>query len=262
MSSIKEIFDSLSDITSNPIAPVYTRSASTPEPEPAPESRPQLTLENVDWESFTIGGVKIVELLRKAINKLIVEYNELPDAGDGLTFTLQDIYKIAGIDDVFKVYEQLRPEEEEIILLEDEKLLNWRYYATLAALEPYNNDWDVEINESVRPTKELIDDIFDSASIVAYFFPFETEMLRESQDEVLRHNTLVLLIEESLASDVVVMTFPGPDEEDVVDEDENPGIENPDIDTASLKEKPQEKSETNTAWQMADFFTSLFGKRL
>ena len=257
MNSIKEIFDSLSDITSNPIAPVYSRPAGAPEPEPAHESQPHLTLEDVDWESFTIGGVKIVELLRKAINKLIVEYNELPDAGDGLTFTLQDIYKTAGIDDVFKVYEQLKPEEVEIILLEDEKLLNWRYYATLAALEPYNNDWDVEINESVRPTKELIDNIFDSVGLVAYFSPFDTKILRETQDEVLRHNTLVLLIEESLANDMVVMTFPEPDEEDAVDEDENPGI-----DTASPEEKPQEKSETNTARQMADFFTSLFGKRL
>ena len=260
MNSIKEIFDSLSDITSNPIAPVYSRPASTPEPEPAPESQPHLTLEDVDWEAFTIGGVKIVELLRKAINKLIVEYNELPDAGDGLTFTLQDIYKTAGIDDVFKVYEQLRPEEEEIVCLEDEELMNWRYYVTLAALEAYNADWDIEINESDRPTKELVDGIFDSASIVAYFFPFETEMLRESQDKVLRHNTLVLLKEASLANDVVVMTFPELDGEDVVDEeDEVVEDENP---KEAPKEDPKENAETKTAQMMADFFSSLFGVRL
>ena len=253
MNSIKEIFDSLSDITSSPIAPVRPVDVAAA---PKPENKPQLTLENVDWESFTIGGVKIVELLRKAINKLIVEYNELPDKGDGLTFTLRDIYKTAGIDDVFKVYEQLRPEEEEIILLEDKEMMNWRYYATLAALEPYNNDWDVEINESDRPTKELIDGIFDSVSIAAYLFPFETKMLRESQDEVLRHNTLVLLKEESLANDVVVMTFPEPDEEDVVDEDENSDT------TDTPEEKPKTKSETNTAQLMADFFSSIFGKRM
>ena len=253
MNSIKEIFDSLSDITSSPIAPVRPVDVAAA---PKPENKPQLTLENVDWESFTIGGVKIVELLRKAINKLIVEYNELPDKSDGLTFTLRDIYKTAGIDDVFKVYEQLRPEEEEIILLEDKEMMNWRYYATLAALEPYNNDWDVEINESDRPTKELIDGIFDSVSIAAYLFPFETKMLRESQDEVLRHNTLVLLKEESLANDVVVMTFPEPDEEDVVDEDENSDT------TDTPEEKPKTKSETNTAQLMADFFSSIFGKRM
>lgn len=254
MSSIKEIFDSLSDVTSSPIAPVYTRPASTPEPEPEPENKPQLTLEDVDWESFTIGGVKIVELLRKAINKLIVEYNELPDAGDGLTFTLRDIYKTAGIDDVVKVYEQLRPEEEEIILLEDEELMNWRYYATLAALEAYDDDWDVEIKESTRPTKELVDSIFDSVGIMASIFPFDTKILRETQDEVLRHNTLVLLKEESLADDVVVMTIPEPDGEDVVDEDENP--------KEAPKEDLKENAETKTAQMMADFFSSLFGKRL
>ena len=257
MNSIKEIFDSLSDITSSPIAPVRPVDVAAA---PKPENKPQLTLEDVDWESFTIGGVKIVELLRKAINKLIVEYNELPDKGDGLTFTLRDIYKTAGIDDVFKVYEQLRPEEEEIVLLEDEELMNWRYYATLAALEPYNNDWDVEINESDRPTKELIDGIFDSVSIAAYLFPFETKMLRESQDEVLRHNTLVLLKEESLANDVVVMTFPELDEEDVVDEDEN--SDTADIPEEKPKTKPKTKPETNTAQLMADFFSSIFGKHM
>lgn len=256
MNSIKEIFDSLSDITSNPIAPVYTRPASTPEPEPAHESQPHLTLEDVDWESFTIGGVKIVELLRKAINKLIVEYNELPDAGDGLTFTLQDIYKTAGIDDVFKVYEQLRPEEVEIILLEDEEMMNWRYYATLAALEPYNINWDVEINESDRPGKELIDDIFDSVNAAVYFFPFAEKILRESQDEVLRHNTLVLLKEESLANDVVIMTLPDPDEEDVVDEED--GVEAP---KETPKEDPKENAKPNAAQLLNDFFSSIFGDR-
>ena len=259
MNSIKEIFDSLSDITSNPIAPVYSRPADTPKPENKPQLKPELALEDVDWESFTIGGVKIVELLRKAINKLIVEYNDLPDKGDGLTFTLQDIYKIAGIDDVFKVYSQVTPEEEEIILLEDEDLMNWRYYVTLAALEPYNNDWDVEINASERPTKELVDGIFDSVGYMASLFPFETKILRETQDETLRHNTLVLLKEESLADDVVVMTFPEPDEVDTTDEDENSDT----VDTADTpEEKPETKPETNTAQQMADFFSNLFGKLL
>ena len=259
MNSIKEIFDSLSDITSNPIAPVYSRPADTPKPENKPQLKSELALEDVDWESFTIGGVKIVELLRKAINKLIVEYNDLPDKGDGLTFTLQDIYKIAGIDDVFKVYSQVTPEEEEIILLEDEDLMNWRYYVTLAALEPYNNDWDVEINASERPTKELVDGIFDSVGYMASLFPFETKILRETQDETLRHNTLVLLKEESLADDVVVMTFPEPDEVDTTDEDENSDT----VDTADTpEEKPETKPETNTAQQMADFFSNLFGKLL
>lgn len=259
MNSIKEIFDSLSDITSNPIAPVYSRSEDTPKPENKQQLKPELALEDVDWESFTIGGVKIIELLRKAINKLIVEYNDLPDKGDGLTFTLQDIYKIAGIDDVFKVYSQVTPEEEEIILLEDEDLMNWRYYVTLAALEPYNNDWDVEINASERPTKELVDGIFDSVGYMASLFPFEAKILRETQDETLRHNTLVLLKEESLADDVVVMTFPEPDEVDTTDEDENSNT----IDTADTpEEKPETKPEANTAQQMADFFSNLFGKLL
>ena len=259
MNSIKEIFDSLSDITSNPIAPVYSNPADTPKPENKPQLKPEIALEDVDWESFTIGGVKIVELLRKAINKLIVEYNDLPDKGDGLTFTLRDIYKIAGIDDVFKVYSQVTPEEEEIILLEDEDLMNWRYYVTLAALEPYNNDWDVEINASERPTKELVDGIFDSVGYMASLFPFETKILRETQDETLRHNTLVLLKEESLADDVVVMTFPEPDEVDTTDEDENSDT----VDTTDTpEEKPETKPETNTAQQMADFFSNLFGKLL
>ena len=256
MNSIKEIFDSLSDITSNPIAPTYHVKVDAT---PKPENKPQLTLEDVDWKSFTIGGVKIVELLRKAINKLIVEYNDLPDKGDGLTFTLQDIYKIAGIDDVTRVYSQVTPEEEEIILLEDEDLMNWRYYVTLAALEPYNNDWDVEINASERPTKELVDGIFDSVGYMASLFPFETKILSETQDETLRHNTLVLLKEESLADDVVVMTFPEPDEVDTTDEDENSDT----VDTADTpEEKPETKPETNTAQQMADFFSNLFGKLL
>lgn len=254
MSSIKEIFDSLSDITSNPIAPVRPVDVATA---PKPENKPQLTLENVDWESFTIGGVKIVELLRKAINKLIVEYNDLPDKGDGLTFTLQDIYKTAGIDNVPKVYEQLTPEEEEIILLEDEEFMNWRYYVTLAALEAYNDDWDVEIKESIRPTKELIDDIFDSVGYMASLFPFEAKILRETQDEVLRHNTLVLLREESLANDVVVMTFPEPDG-DMPDGDMPDGDENP---KEAPKENPEPHIEANTVQQMMDFFSSLFGKR-
>lgn len=254
MNSIKEIFDSLSDITSNPIAP--TRHVKAEEA-PKPENKPQLTLENVDWESFTIGGVKIVELLRKAINKLIVEYNDLPDKGDGLTFTLQDIYKTAGIDNVPKVYEQLTPEEEEIILLEDEEFMNWRYYVTLAALEAYNDDWDVEIKESIRPTKELIDDIFDSVGYMASLFPFEAKILRETQDEVLRHNTLVLLREESLANDVVVMTFPESDG-DMPDGDMPDGDENP---KEAPKENPEPHLEVNTVQQMMDFFSSLFGKR-
>lgn len=249
MNSIKEIFDSLSDITSNPIAPAYHDEV---EEIPKPENKPQLTLEDVDWKSFTIGGVKIVELLRKAINKLIVEYNDLPDKGDGLTFTIQDIYKIAGIDDVFKVYSQVTPEEEEIILLEDEDLMNWRYYVTLAALEPYNNDWDIEIKASERPTKELVDGIFDSVGYIASLFPFETKILSETQDETLRHNTLVLLKEESLADDVVVMTFPEPDG-DMPDGDENP--------KEAPKENPESHPEANTVQQMMDFFSSLFGKR-
>lgn len=249
MNSIKEIFDSLSDITSNPIAPAYHDEV---EEIPKPENKPQLTLEDVDWKSFTIGGVKIVELLRKAINKLIVEYNDLPDKGDGLTFTIQDIYKIAGIDDVFKVYSQVTPEEEEIILLEDEDLMNWRYYVTLAALEPYNNDWDIEIKASERPTKELVDGIFDSVGYIASLFPFETKILSETQDETLRHNTLVLLKEESLADDVVVMTFPEPDG-DMPDGDENP--------KEAPMENPESHPEANTVQQMMDFFSSLFGKR-
>ena len=257
MSSIKEIFDSLSDITSNPIAPVRHIEEDAA---PKPENKSQLTLEDVDWESFTIGGVKVVELLRKAINKLIVEYNSLPNKGDGLTFTLQDIYKTAGIDDVFKVYEQIRPEEEEIVYLEDEELMNWRYYVTLAALEAYEYDWDVEIRESPRPTKDQVDSVFDSAYIIASVFPLTAGMLRESQDEALRHNTLVLLLEESLANDVVVMTFPELDGEDVVDEeDEVVEDENP---KEAPKEDPKENAETKTAQMMADFFSSLFGKRL
>ena len=141
--------------------------------------------------------------------------------------------------------------------------MNWRYYVTLAALEAYNDDWDVEIKESIRPTKELIDDIFDSVGYMASLFPFEAKILRETQDEVLRHNTLVLLREESLANDVVVMTYPELDGEDVVDEeDEVVEDENPkETPKETPKENPEPHLETNTVQQMMDFFSSLFGKR-
>ena len=124
--------------------------------------------------------------------------------------------------------------------------------------------WDVEIKTSPRPTKELIDDIFDSVGYMASLFPFETKILRETQDEVLRHNTLVLLKEESLANDVVVMTYPKLDGEDVVDEeDEVVEDENPkETPKEKQEEKHEEKHEANTAQQMADFFSNLFGKLL
>ena len=139
--------------------------------------------------------------------------------------------------------------------------MNWRYYVTLAALEAYNDDWDVEIKESARPTKELIDDIFDSVGYMASLFPFEAKILRETQDEVLRHNTLVLLREESLANDVVVMTYPEPDG-DMPDGDMPDGDENPkEAPKEAPKENPEPHLEVNTVQQMMDFFSSLFGKR-
>ena len=92
---------------------------------------------------------------------------------DGLTFTFQDIYEIAGIADVDATADAIKPEEENLASLYDKNGFGWRYYCTLKALEKFETDanWDVEIDD------KGFDGEFVAGIINRYFNPLSSPFM-------------------------------------------------------------------------------------
>ena len=152
MSTIKDAFNKIGEFQSTPISHAHVAEPTDSCKSSAKATEAPDDLFNIEWSKFTIDGVCVVDLLIRAINTLVTKYNE--DAKrrgtDGLTFTFQDIYEIAGIADVDATADAIKPEEENLASLYDKKGFGWRYYCTLRALEKFETDanWDVEIDDN------------------------------------------------------------------------------------------------------------------
>ena len=221
MSTIKDALSKIEGFQNTPIshAPADSNKPSAVE---VPDD-----LFDIDWSKFTIDGVYVVDLLVRAINTLVTKYNgDIEGRGtDGLTFTFQDIYKIAGIADVDVTVEVIKPEEESFASLYDKRGFGWRYYCTLKALEKFETDanWDVEIDDNGFDSEVIVGIIsryFNPLSS-SYIFNFLGELpvfhdIRSiDQTELMR-----LTLEKVLGKYSVLMTEAEPIE--IEDEDENP----------------------------------------
>lgn len=231
MSTIKDALNKIGEFQSTPISHAHVVAESTDSSNPsAGVTEIPDDLFNIEWDKFTIDGVCVVDLLIRAINTLVTKYNEDVEGRgtDGLTFTFQDIYKIAGIADVDTTAEAIKPEEEALASLYDKNGFGWRYYCTLRALEKFETDanWDVEIDD------KGFDGGFVAGLINRYFNPLSSLYnifgglsfldladLRDTLASVDRKELARLTLEKVLGNYSVLMTEAEPIE--IEDEDEN-----------------------------------------
>lgn len=103
----------------------------------------------MDWHDFTVENANVVDLLKASINTLIQKYNKEKNGTDGLTFTFNDVFEIAGIADVDATDDLINYDERTLADLLDEDGFNWRYHCMRTALEDFENDadWDVEVDD-------------------------------------------------------------------------------------------------------------------
>ena len=248
MSTIKDALNKIEEFQSTPIS-----HAHVAEPTDSCKSSARATevpddLFDIEWSKFTIDGVCVVDLLIRAINTLVTKYNEDVEGRgtDGLTFTFQDIYEVAGIADVDATADAIKPEEEILASLYDKNGFGWRYYCTLKALEKFETDanWDVEIDD------KGFDGEFVAGIINRYFNPLSSPFmfggfgfldfvpgLRNALTNVDRKELVRLTLEKVLGRYSVLMTCAEAIE--IEEEDENP--QEPSNDKSELK-SPQEPS--------------------
>lgn len=228
MSTIKDALNKIGGFQNTPIS--HARVVESADSKPSAEiAEDPDDLFDVDWSKFTIDGVCVVDLLIRAINTLVTKYNEDAEGRetDGLTFTFQDIYKIAGIADVDATTDAIKPEEEALASLYDKNGFGWRYYCTLRALEKFEIDanWDVEIDD------KGFDGEYVAGIINRCFNPFSslfnmfggfgfTPSLRDALANIDRKELARLTLEKVLGNYSVLMTEAEPIE--VEDGDENP----------------------------------------
>lgn len=245
MSTIKDALNKIGEFQSTPIS-----HAHVAEPTDSCKSSARATevpddLFDIEWSKFTIDGVCVVDLLIRAINTLVTKYNEDVEGRgtDGLTFTFQDIYEVAGIADVDATADAIKPEEENLASLYDKKGFGWRYYCTLKALERFETDanWDVEIDD------KGFDGEFVADTINRYFNPLSSPFmfggfglldfvpgLRNALTNVDRKELVRLTLEKVLGRYSVLMT--DAEATEIEEEDENPQ------EPSNLFENPQEPS--------------------
>lgn len=243
MSTIKDALNKIGEFQSTPIS-----HAHVAEPTDSCKSSARATevpddLFDIEWSKFTIDGVCVVDLLIRAINTLVTKYNEDVEGRgtDGLTFTFQDIYEVAGIADVDTTADAIKPEEENLASLYDKNGFGWRYYCTLKALEKFETDanWDVEIDDNGfdgETIANIINRYFNPLSSPFMFGGFGfldfVPGLRNALTNVDRKELVRLTLEKVLGRYSVLMTEAEPIE--IEDEDENP--------KESSNEKPEPKS--------------------
>ena len=230
MSTIKDAFNKIGEFQSTPISHAHVAEPTDSCKSSAKATEAPDDLFNIEWSKFTIDGVCVVDLLIRAINTLVTKYNE--DAKrrgtDGLTFTFQDIYEIAGIADVDATADAIKPEEENLASLYDKKGFGWRYYCTLRALEKFETDanWDVEIDDNGfdgETIANIINRYFNPLSSLFNMFGglsfLDLASLRDTLASVDRKELARLTLEKVLGNYSVLMTEAEPIE--IEDEDEN-----------------------------------------
>lgn len=246
MSTIKDALNKIGEFQSTPISHVrVAESADSSKPSAEAIEVPD-DLFDIEWDKFTIDGVHVVDLLIRAINTLVTKYNEDVEGRgtDGLTFTFQDIYKIAGIADVDATTEAIKSEEETLASLYDKNGFGWRYYCTLRALEKFETDanWDVEIDDNGFDggfVAGLINRCFNPfSSLFNMFGGFDfTPGLRDAFANIDRKELTRLTLEKVLGNYSVLMTEAEPIE--IEEEEENPQV--PSNDKSELK-SPEKKN--------------------
>lgn len=245
MSTIKDALNKIGEFQSTPISHVHVAEPTDSCKSSARATEVPDDLFDIEWSKFTIDGVCVVDLLIRAINTLVTKYNEDVEGRgtDGLTFTFQDIYEVAGIADVDATADAIKPEEENLASLYDKKGFGWRYYCTLKALEKFETDanWDVEIDD------KGFDGEFVADTINRYFNPLSSPFmfgefgflgsvlgLHNALTNVDRKELVRLTLEKILGRYSVLMT--DAEATEIEEEDENPQ------EPSNLFENPQEPS--------------------
>lgn len=248
MSTIKDAFNKIGEFQSTPISHAHVAEPTDSCKSSAKATEAPDDLFDIEWSKFTIDGVCVVDLLIRAINTLVTKYNEDVEGRgtDGLTFTFQDIYEIAGIADVDATAEVIKPEEEALASLYDKNGYGWRYYCTLKALEKFETDanWDVEIDDNGfdgETIANIINRYFNPLSSPFMFGEFGfldfVPGLRNALTNVDRKELVRLTLEKVLGRYSVLMTEAEPIE--IEEEDENP--QEPSNDKSELK-SPEKKN--------------------
>lgn len=214
---LEEIRNSLSSTSADATsADVYTSVESeTPK-------LPDIDLEHdVDWEKFEVFGVKPVELLTKALNKMIEEdfgKHKIPN----IVFEVRTLLDRAGLGNVQEFYSALGDEiyDNPIILAEDKDGYNWKRYLLEYVFQKFvNAGWNVEYDFNLIH----LDD------------PDVVSLINETYDnEIDRHNAFVLLRESALGFVNVTMS---------PDDDEEEGYDDPSVDEEDENHEDHEDTE-------------------
>lgn len=243
MSTIKDALNKIGEFQSTPISHAHVAESTDSSKPSAEATEVPDDLFNIEWDKFTIDGVCVVDLLIRAINTLVTKYNKDAEGRgtDGLTFTFQDIYKIAGIADVDETVDAIKPEEEALASLYDKNGFDWRYYCTLKALERFETDanWDVEIDDNGFDGESIANIINRYFNPLSNFYMFGglgflglVPGLHDTLTNIDQKELTRLTLEKVLGNYSVLMTEAEPIEAE--DEDENP--------KEHSNEKPEPKS--------------------
>lgn len=207
--------------TETPTNPITARLETLPE-----------DLFDVDWNKFTIDNCPIVNLLRLAVLKI---YHDNGD--ENITFSLNKVYEIAGIDDVFTTIQSILPKEEEMAKLTDRSGRNWRFYCTYVALQQVESELPVDIELKETRVLTTLEDVENYISIFTgnpFFKPFIDELDLEPSENT-KFDIFKNLVEEEIGEYEVIITDEDPIEYDE-DTDEEKRENEPTVNEPTVNE--------------------------
>lgn len=250
MSTIKDALNKIMEYQNTPIPHAHAAEPTDNSKSSAEAIEVQVPddLFDIEWDKFTIDGVCVVNLLVRAINVLVKQYNEEPEKSrtDGLVFTFEDIYRIAGIADVDATADSIRPEEEILASLYDKNGFGWRYYCTLKALEKFETDanWDVEIDDNGLDEKFIEDLVkrFMSPSNLMFSFLSLKPGLHNALTNIDLKELTRLTLEKVLGRYSVLMTDAEPIEIEEEDDPQESSDDKPELKSPEEKNPPKVES--------------------
>lgn len=198
------------------------------------------------WDTFTIGGHNVVDLLVANISELI---NNSVDAfkKDGeINFTFGDLYKV--IDKLHDEYGYDADNSEEMFCAVDKFGYGYKQYLVECALDKFTDaGWDVDVTYkdfySKAKAEETVKTAYETIEKVPFFGLFIDKDNKEEFDALVDN---VWITNNLLLSDENIITISPDADDDYIDVDDD------DDETIDPVKPAEEDDDDNTAHKLAD----------
>ena len=197
------------------------------------------------WDTFTIGGHNVVDLLVANITELI---NNSVDAfkKDGeINFTFGDLYKV--IDKLHDEYGYDADNSEEMFCAVDKFGYGYKQYLVECALDKFSDaGWDVDVTYkdfySKAKAEETVHNAYEMIEKVPFFGLFINKDDKEEFDNLVDN---VWITNNLLLSDENIITISPDADDDYIDIDDDAPIE-------PVKPAEDDNDDNNTTQKLAD----------